>query len=329
MKKIKVILLLIFFLINLQANNLSALGKKNEKSVSADDIQPKISSILREEWAPGLLLVAFLDVGQGDAIVIITPSKKVIVIDTGEYDGRSKKKSSDIISNFLKMYDIKKIDCMVLTHSHSDHIGGAYNLLKNFEVGEVWDTGHKSTSALYLKILNLIKEKKIKYIIPNVNDKIAVDTAVNIRVLHCLKTTSVKYLNTNNTSIVLKLEYNNFSTLFTGDIEAPIEKNLVDSDSVSLKAVVLKAPHHGSSTSNSIDFLKAVAPQFTVISVGQNNRYNHPSQTVLNRYKEFSDMKLFRTDQQGTIEMLTDGKELKVKLQVPVDFEKLYKFFRY
>ncbi|HPP88477.1 MAG TPA: hypothetical protein PLM75_11520, partial [bacterium] len=108
MKKIKVILLLIFFLINLQANNLSALGKKNEKSVSADDIQPKISSILREEWAPGLLLVAFLDVGQGDAIVIITPSKKVIVIDTGEYDGRSKKKSSDIISNFLKMYDIKK-----------------------------------------------------------------------------------------------------------------------------------------------------------------------------------------------------------------------------
>jgi len=117
--------------------------------------------------------------------------------------------------------------------------------------------------------------------------------------------------------------------LFTGDIEAPIEKNLVDSDSVSLKAVVLKAPHHGSSTSNSIDFLKAVAPQFTVISVGQNNRYNHPSQTVLNRYKEFSDMKLFRTDQQGTIEMLTDGKELKVKLQVPVDFEKLYKFFRY
>ncbi|HON57195.1 MAG TPA: MBL fold metallo-hydrolase, partial [bacterium] len=162
-----------------------------------------------------------------------------------------------------------------------------------------------------------------------VNDKIAVDTAVNIRVLHCLKTTSVKYLNTNNTSIVLKLEYNNFSTLFTGDIEAPIEKNLVDSDSVSLKEVVLKAPHHGSSTSNSIDFLKAVAPQFTVISVGQNNRYNHPSQTVLNRYKEFSDMKLFRTDQQGTIEMLTDGKELKVKLQVPVDFEKLYKFFRY
>ncbi|MBU1078182.1 MAG: MBL fold metallo-hydrolase [Spirochaetes bacterium] len=259
-----------------------------------------------------LLKVVFLDVWQGDSILLIFPNKKSMLIDGGS--GGNKYSRFDagrmVINPYLKKNHISSIHDLVMTHPHSDHIGGLVEVLKAKKIDNVFDCGMSYTTELYLDCLTLIDKKKINYNIPSRGDKIKVDPLVDIKVLHPGKDWSYSD-NPNNNSIVIKVKYKKVSFLFTGDIEEEVEYNILDSGE-DLSATVLKVPHHGSDTSSSDAFLSAVDPETAVIMVGKNNKFGHPTPSILASYED-RNIKLFRTDYDGDVTFITDGSHYEVK----------------
>ena len=256
--------------------------------------------------------IKVLAVGQGDAILIYTPEQTVLV-DTGDTGEISRLRAA------LKKEGVRRLDKLIITHPHRDHIGGAAEVFRLCDVKEVYDNGQPTTTNIYREYLKTIQKKRI----PNhsLRDGDVLDLGGGA-VLHVLSPTQQMVdergiqngkLNLNLNSVVARIRYGNFSMMLTGDAEIPTEEGIVNRhEAGELRCQVLKASHHGSKTSSCESFLKAVDAELVLISCGENNEYHDPHPSVLNRYQKH-EMNYYRTDKNGTITVRSDGKTYTVQ----------------
>lgn len=240
-----------------------------------------------------ILTVRFIDVGQGDSALISCGDKNVL-IDGGPPDASSK------LYSVLKDLNIDKLDCIIASHPDADHCGGIAGALNAVSCDAFFCSVENYDSKTFNNILKYLGD--IPVTIPNSGDAIDLGPAV----LRFIGSNS-HLLDSNNGSLVCRLDYGDVSFLFTGDAETEREFELLNSDAF-LGADVLKVAHHGSDSSSSVGFLNAVDPDYAVISVGENN-YGHPTQEVISRLKA-SNIEVLRTDELGTITFETDGSDL-------------------
>lgn len=261
-----------------------------------------------------LLKITLIDVWQGDSIFVQFPNGHKALIDAG--DGKTEYSVFDAptidIFPFMKQNNISKTDIQyfVGTHPHHDHIGGALSIIKYFNIKVVYDSGMPYTTENYLDFLKLIDKKHIKYIIPKVGSSLNWDKDVSVQVLH---SGNKHYPNPNNNSIVLKIKYKNFAIILTGDAEKEAEDDMLNTG-INLNATILKAAHHGSDTSCSDAFLDQISPQVIVISVGLYNKFGHPVPSTIEKFKN-RNYKIYRTDQDGNIDIITDGITYTIKTE--------------
>ena len=250
-----------------------------------------------------ILTIYFIDVGQGDSIMISAPSGKTALIDAGP------KSSSKKLVDFIKSKEITEFEYVISTHPHEDHIGGMLEVLNQFKVRSIIDPAYAHTTKTFENYLTKIDELNIPFKAGRTNDIYMLGTNVSIKILW--PDSVEEYVSdTNEISLVLFLTYHEFTLLLTGDIGTKTEKSLISSGN--LKNVdVLKIAHHGSKGSTSEAFLKAVNPNISIICVGENNSYNHPADIVLDRLNQVS--KIYRTDLNGTIIVKTDGRNLWIE----------------
>lgn len=260
------------------------------------------------------LKIAFLDVGQGDCAVIKTPEGKTILIDVGGQNFNYNA-GENTIAPYLKRNDVEKIDLLVYTHLHMDHIGGLKYILDNFQVDNILESGQKYNSPYVNSIDSIIRAKKIQRSVLRYGDVIKSD---EFR-LYCLfpseefARNSYDYSNSNlnNGSVVLKFKYKDMEVLFTGDAEKESEKFLTNNYGNFLSCDILKAGHHGSITSTTIPLVLKTNPKLALISCGLYNIYNHPSDIVLKRLKRLGTV-VYRTDLDGAMIVESDGSKIEV-----------------
>jgi beta-lactamase superfamily II metal-dependent hydrolase len=252
----------------------------------------------------GNVSVYFLDVGQGDATLFVADGK-TILIDAGEME------MGDRIVSDLKRLGVTRIDLLVATHPHSDHIGGMQKVLAAFPVGQVLDAGLPHPSPLYEHFLETIDRNNIPYRVAEQGQTIEIDPALQISVLSPPAQRFGDDPNTN--SVVLRISCGMVDFLMTGDLVGEGEDALVRS-SYPLDAEVLKVAHHGSSSSTSPAFLTRVRPEMAVISVGEDNPYGHPHGETMDLLKNRG-VSVYRTDYDGTIVVRTDGMSYSVKTE--------------
>ncbi len=256
---------------------------------------------------PNTLKVIFFDVGQGDAILILFPCGGNMLIDGGE-----KAQGERVILPYLKKKGIRKIDTVVLTHAHSDHVGGLIPILKTFPVGFVVESGFPHTTDLYMEFLELIDEKNIPYKMVHRGQELTGFSGVRIEFLNPPHPfLEGRGSDINNNSIVIKLSYGRVQFLFCADIEKEAERELLNCGS-KLRSLIMKVPHHGSKTSSSWEFVKRVNPEAAIISVGRRNRFGHPDSMTLMKYRRIGS-EIYRTDINGAIIISTDGRRYKLK----------------
>ncbi len=257
------------------------------------------------------LHVSFLDVGNGDAILIQTPAHQDILIDGGP----SPQAIALELGDKMPFWD-RTIDLLVLTHPHADHLAGLVEVLRRYHVKQVLSPNLNHDSPLYGEWLNLIKEKGIEYTVARVGQQIDLGKGVILKVLNpqiSLLTDTGSDID--NNGVVLQLSMGDVSFLFTADTGQEAEFELI-SHRVKLTSTVLKVGHHGSDTSTSQEFLAVVNPHLAVISVSADNKFGHPSDEVMARLKKkLSSENIYRTDEHGTIEFTTNGKRLWVEVK--------------
>jgi competence protein ComEC len=253
---------------------------------------------------PSELTVSFLDVGQGDAILINTSQRQQILIDGGP--GKAVLRE---LSKEMPFYD-RSIDAVILTHPDADHVGGLPDVLSNYEIGIVMEPGVESDSAIYKEFEKIIEEKNIKKILARKGMRFELSDGAYLLVL--FPDRDVSGMETNDASIVAKLVYGNTSFLFTGDSPSKMENYLISLDPESLDVDVLKAGHHGSKTSSSEAFVNYTSPKYAVISVGKDNKYGHPNKEVLDIFNNLG-AKILRIDELGQIIFKSDGTNLRLE----------------
>ncbi len=242
------------------------------------------------------LLVHFIDVGQGDSTLVELPNKEIALIDGGP------RSSSDKLLQYLRKNNINRIDYLIATHPHEDHIGGLSDVIKSTDIGKVYMPERIANTETFKYLLNTIKNKDLKIDIVKSGDIVIDEEGLKFYFLAPVKT---NYENTNDFSIVTKIEYGNNSLLIMGDAEAVSERDILKSD-VKLKSDVLRVGHHGSSTSSTEKFVKAVNATDYVISLGIDNSYGHPHREVLKIINDRNG-NIYRTDKMGDIKMSSDG----------------------
>ncbi|SHI81540.1 MBL fold metallo-hydrolase [Desulfosporosinus lacus] len=247
----------------------------------------------------GILQVHFIDVGQADSILLISPDGESILIDGGNNDD-----GPEVVS-YLKSQGVKELSAIVATHPHEDHIGGLDSVIQSIPPKTVYMPNvspNTRTFEDFTAAVNISGAKKVQAkagVSLNGPDIMGIFLAPN----------NSSYEELNNYSAVLKVTYGKVSFLFEGDAEDISEEEMLRNRQ-NLKATVLKVGHHGSKSSTTSEFLKAVSPQYAIISVGADNEYGHPTATVLDRFAE-AGIEVFRTDQSGTIVASTDGEVIK------------------
>ena len=250
------------------------------------------------------LTMSFIDVGQGDSILVILPNTKTLLIDGGE------RQSSDKVLSTLREHGLSYIDVIVATHPHADHIGGLIDVINTVNVGQVLDSGQVHTTQTFEGLLDAIYNKQIPLRSVGEGESITLDPTVKIDILNppaSIRDSASNEAEFNDNSVVLKIIYGNFSALLTGDMEERNEARLAFKNATILDADVLKAGHHGSRTSSSAAFLNAVTPEVVIISLGAGNSYGHPHQEGLDRISASAAEHLLRTDIDGTITLISDG----------------------
>lgn len=246
-----------------------------------------IKSNLRE------LHIHFIDIGQGDSSLIITKTNKKMLIDTG---GNTDNTDFDIGKNTLVPYlldrGIMKLDYVLISHFDKDHCQGLIEVINVLKINKLIISKQCKVTSEYEEIINLAKKKNIDIIEVKAGDEIHLDKYTSIEILYPGKV--LKYDDLNNNSIVCKLNYMNFSMLFTGDIEKVAEAEIIKqyNNSNKLRANILKVAHHGSKTSTTKEFLEAVKPQYALIGVGKDNKFRHPNDEVMQKLKNLRNKNL-------------------------------------
>lgn len=244
----------------------------------------------------GTLTVTWLDVGQGDAAVIQCGGQSMLI------DGGKPEKSSYIYA-WLQQHGLSYLDVIVATHVDADHIGGLSGALNYASVGTAYCPETTGTTETFQSFVKYLAQRGKQITVPTAGESFALGGA-QVQILGPLHRAE----DSNDNSIVLKVSFGATSFLFTGDAERAEEQDLLNAG-VNLQSTVLKVGHHGSDTSTSYPFLRAVAPQYAVISVGAGNSYGHPTEAVLLRLRD-ADVTTFRTDMQGEITAVSDGQTI-------------------
>lgn len=257
--------------------------------------------------APGQqpLKIAFLDVGQGDSILIQAPNGQTMLID----GGRAMSLANEVIIPQLQAWGAKQVDVLIPTHPDADHIGGLVGVLENYPVKLAALTGQVHTTQIYERLLTDIRDKNIQALKVRTGTPIPFDPAVKIEVLGP-DDEAVQDDDNNNASIVIKLTYGSTSFLLTGDAEAPENKAILD-HGFDVHSTVLKLGHHGSRTSTNEDWLRKVQPQLGIISAGLDNSFGHPHPEVIDALEKLG-IQYIRTDEHGTVTVTSDGAAIHV-----------------
>lgn len=276
MKKILLVLLLFIFI----ASNMGCIKNRYNKSYP--------------------LKISFIDVGQGDSILIQYKNKNILIDAGPDY-------SEKYLIKYLKGKKIKKLDSVIATHPHADHIGGMDGIIKTFKIKSFHAPKIISSDESFVNMIKALRDRNIS--INQINNKksIFLDKEAQI---YFLSPSEDSYENINNYSAVALLKYKNTSYLFTGDAEKSIERELINTYP-NLKADLIKLGHHGSKTSSTDSFLRALAPKIAVITCGLGNDYNHPSPMILDRIEDLH-IKALRTDTMGTIVIISNGKDILI-----------------
>lgn len=250
------------------------------------------------------LNILFLDVGQADCILILNKGKSVLIDAGNSGDG-------EFVVNGIKALGIEKIDYVIGTHVHEDHIGGMSDIVNSFDIGEFYlPYNETTTTTYYKKLLTSLIEKEESIVEINVGDKFAIEDAK----FEVMAVDNSEPENANNSSIVLELVYGNQKYLFMGDAETEVEEARIWND-----VDVLKVGHHGSNTSTSQEFLNQVLPEISIISVGKDNSYGLPKDKILTRLEKMGTT-IYRTDKDGTIQLISDGNTNEI-VKVDVNFD--------
>lgn len=273
--------------------------------------------------ANGQLTISMLDIGQGDAVLIQTGAKNIL-IDTGDdkyyEDGKKGKENTQLLTELQKL-KIDHIDTLVMTHAHADHIGKADKVIAQYGVKELVYNGIPSTSKYFINALKAAKANGTQQVKVKAGDVLDFGNGVSFEIVSPSQSLidedtaaikAKKKVDVNNESVVGRLTFGNFAMLFTGDAEGPVEKDMAASYGKKLKCQVLKAGHHGSKTSSTAEFLKLVQPESVVMSLGVNNQYGHPHEALLNRLQKQGVKNIYRTDANGTITIVSDGSSYSI-----------------
>lgn len=257
------------------------------------------------------LKVTFIDVGQGDSILVEFPGSRKMLVDGGGFPTGTFDVGETVVSRFLWNKGIKKIDYLILTHAHPDHFYGLISVARNFSIGEFWETFSPADDGKYAELKKALGEAPHRRVFTGFSRK---EGNVRLEVIYPPEGSTVTAPADNDRSLVLKITYGSTAFLLTADIGVNAEREILDG-SADLRSGVLKSPHHGSSTSSSEALLRAVAPQMIVISVGRGNRYGFPQPEILDRYKK-TGARIYRTDLDGAVEIASDGGRLSARTAV-------------
>lgn len=285
----EILIILLAFLIIYNQDKIKNLFNQNNNQNQNDYINTNND----------LLKVHYLDVGQGDSIFIELPNNETMLIDAAEFY------QSEKIKNYLKNLNYQKIDYVIGTHPHTDHIGGLKDIINTFEIGKIYMPKVVSTTKTYESLLMAIKDKNLKINTAKAGTSIIDTDALKINILAPNNNT---YTELNNYSVVTKITYGTTKFLFMGDAEKLSENEIKEN----VTADVIKIGHHGSNTSSSIDFIKKVNAKYGIISVGLNNKYNLPKEETITNW-ENSGTKIYLTSINGTITAISDGTNIKIE----------------
>lgn len=264
---------------------------------------------------PQKLRIFFIDVGQGDSTLIITPDKKTVLIDGGGSD--SFDVGEKVLLPYLLDRRILKIDYVLISHFDTDHCGGILTIMEKVKVKNIIISEQAEHSENYERFKKLMIHKRIRLIEVKKGDKIKIGRYSEFKIL--FPTSRLLSENPlNNNSIVAQFNYNNFKMLFTGDIEKLAEQQILKAEKAEIRADILKVAHHGSKTSSIPEFIKAVKPKIALIGVGKNNTFGHPNQQTIKNLENIK-CRIYRTDLQGEIIIKIDQKgrmNVKSKLKI-------------
>lgn len=269
-----------------------------------DDLNESKQEIYQEEEPQknvDFLKIHYLDVGQGDSTFIELPNQQTILIDGAEAKEKNK------IIDYISSLNYTKIDYLIATHPHTDHIGGLPSIIEYFDISKIYMPKAVSTSKTYETLLNTIIAKNLK-ITTAKKDLIVLDED-NLQIKF-LSPKEKDYQELNNYSAVLKITYLNHHFLFMGDAEELVEEEITDD----VKSDMVKVGHHGSKTSSSLTFVNRVNPLYAIISVGDKNQYHHPSQEIIQRWQQVG-AKVLQTNEYGTIIAQFDGNHLQINTE--------------
>ena len=279
----------IFNINNVEEQNVIASDTQNE----LDETQTKKNFIAEDK-----LVVDYIDVGQADSILLRNKDKTMLI------DAGTNEQGKNVVS-FLKEEGISKIDYLIGTHPHEDHIGGLDDVINNFEIGKIYMPKRETTTKTFKDVLSAIKNKNLTITQPKKGEIIDLGQAK----CEFMTEPIIDDDNINLSSLILRVEFGNNSFLFMGDAEKQNEKTITWP-----KTDVLKVGHHGSDTSSSKEFLEQVNPKYSIIMVGEGNTYKLPKQPIIDRIEKIGS-KIYRTDKNGNIKIITDGNSLEIKTE--------------
>ena len=273
------------------------LGAFTQKEIPTDVTQTNTNPIVQSSKVTEDLKVYFIDVGQADSILVISKDETMLIDAGNNEDG------TDVV-NFIKEKGITKLNYVIGTHPHEDHIGGLDDVINAFDIENVYLPDITTNTKTFEDVLDAIENKNLEITTPQIGDTFTLGES------NCeVKSTIIDNSNLNLASLVIRLEFGETSFLFMGDAETDNEEQTTWE-----QTTVLKVGHHGSDTSSSLEFLEQVQPQISVIMVGKDNSYGHPNQETLEKLEEVG-AQIYRTDENGTITITSDGTECHVETE--------------